>query len=201
MRSPRRALPRRFRSSGPVGPAVRVGLASDIGPQAQVSDLGRHPGRILQARGRSLCKLKRAPGQSLSPPASDRSYGPPAPGLRPLRADPARGPCNARSRRCSHAAALARVQSPPSPSASFTSLKVPVRFPDGFRAVQKVGHQDRHAISVPLTPVIQGQPRLTGDTQIPSSSHATAVIPQICTQGVRGSSPLSSTQKHQVRRL
>jgi hypothetical protein len=52
---------------------------------------------------------------------------------------------------------------------------------------------DRRAISVPLTPVSSGTSRLLADSRPPSSSWATRTIPAICKQGVRGSSPLSST--------
>jgi len=62
-----------------------------------VDDSNRHRGRTLQARGH-FSKLKRAPGQSLSPPASDRSYGPPAPGVGPLWAYPAQRAGYGRSR-------------------------------------------------------------------------------------------------------
>ena len=56
---------------------------------------------------------------------------------------------------------------------------------------------DRRAISVPLTPAGSGTSRLLADSRLPSSSWATRTIPAICKQGVRGSSPLSSTDQKQ----
>jgi hypothetical protein len=54
--------------------------------------------------------------------------------------------------------------------------------------------QCRRAISVPLTPVRSGMPRsLTGGPQA-SSRCRSSMITAICKQGVRGSSPLSSTR-------
>jgi hypothetical protein len=46
---------------------------------------------------------------------------------------------------------------------------------------------------VPLTPVIGGMSRSPTGSYLPSSSRTTGEIPAICKQGVRDSSPLSST--------
>jgi hypothetical protein len=59
---------------------------------------------------------------------------------------------------------------------------------------------DQRAISVPLTPVKGGRPRSLTGSRPPRSALLSRTIMAICKQGVRGSSPLSSTsEKSQVR--
>ena len=54
---------------------------------------------------------------------------------------------------------------------------------------------DQRAISVPLTPVKGGMPRSLTGSRPPRSALLSRTITAICKQGVRGSSPLSSTPR------